>query len=339
VNHKTRWLRRLRRLLLWAGCFAAAIPAAGPAGAVEVWFSVIDPIWRSIHGWPPNDFMQLFQPDSPWQAASRGVRVFELYKKFVEQADDADLQTVIANLQQRHIALAIQGTPLLASQACGLGVEGYGPPHDMAAVAARVKRLGGAIAYVAFDEPLYYGRQFDRQPPQSFQTRVPTPCHAPIAELARQAAAKMAELHGIFPDAKIGDVEPVGVYPADADLAADLTTRFAAYKAASGAPLAFVTIDVVWFRAEWQTQFRAAAAAVRQAGLPLGVIYNGQPADATDAAWIADAKSHIELIEGEIGVKPNLAKFQSWTDHPSRILPETASDSFTGLVKYYLERQ
>jgi hypothetical protein len=304
----------------------------------EIWMASFEPVWREIQGWPPNDYMQLFEPDAPWRQAARGVKVLLLYKKFIEQATDADLEKVIGGLKQRGIAMAIQGTPLVASKACGQAVEGYGPPQDMAQAAARVKRLGGTIAYVALDEPLYYGHRFDGRAALPYETHPPTPCHATIADLARQTATKMAGLHEIFPDAKIGDVEPVGVYPPQeaADFAADFAQWLDAYKEASGRPFAFVDIDVAWLLPGWPAQFDIIAAAVRKAGIPLGVIYNGTRADASDAAWIASARDHIRRIEQRLGTRPDRVIFQTWTDHPRQMLPETAPDTFTALIRGYV---
>ena len=146
----------------------------------------------------------------------------------------------------------------------------------------------------------------------------------------------MAELHTIFPAAKIADMEPVGPYHSP-DLAADLAEWLADYNAASGKPFAFVALDVVKLQSDWPTEFDVAVGALRKAGVPIGIIYDGTPKDASDAAWIADAKAQIQLNERKLGGKPSRAIFQSWTDYPRKLLPETSPDSFTGLVKYYLD--
>jgi len=319
-------------------CVVGASQFFSSVSAAEVWFSALDPVWREIRKAPTNDYMKLFDPDAPWQIVAKSVSTVELFKKFVEQGSDSDLRQVISDLQRRKIALAVQGTPLLASQACGLGVESYGPPHDMAMVAARVKNLGGSIAAVALDEPLYYGHQFDHKPLQSFEVIRPTACHASIADLAQQTARKVAEFHQVFPDGKIGDVEPIGAYESDEEFAADFAEWLDAYRTAGGAAFAFVDLDIVWWRPSWRSQLEIAVRVLKKAGIPFGIIYNGTPADQTDAAWIEDAKAHIRLVESILGMKPNRAKFQSWTDRPRKILPETAPDSFTSLVKGYVGR-
>ena len=159
-----RW-RPSRSIAIWAACLAGVMSVGAPASAdqVEVWFSATEPVWRQFHNWPANDYMQLFEPSAPWQSAARGVKVFMLAKKFVAEASDADLQTILGDLQRRHIALAVQGTPLTFTNECGRGIESYGPPHDMLGMASRVRHLGGTIAYVAVDEPLFFGHQFDRK--------------------------------------------------------------------------------------------------------------------------------------------------------------------------------
>jgi hypothetical protein len=282
--------------------------------------------------------MRLFEPGAPWNHAAEGVKVFELYKKFVEQSDDEDLSRVLGDLSRRRIALAMQGTPLVVSKRCGRAVEGYGPPHDMKEAAARVKRLGGVIDYIALDEPLYYGHVFNGRPKFNYETLAPTPCHSSIAELARETAAKVAEVRQVFPGVKVGDIEPVGVFAYSTDqLRAELSEWLTAYQAATSSKFAFVDIDIAWLLPAWQAQFEIVVDVVRKAGIPLGVIFNGTRADASDPAWLASARAHIQLIESRLGGPPPRAIFQTWTDHPRRMLPETEPDTFTNFIKAYIE--
>ena len=207
--------------------------------ARQIWLTPLDPVWRSIRNWPANDFMELFEDNAPWQQTASVISGFEISKRFVLEAPDHDLLRVITGLRRRNIALAVQGTPLIASAACGLGVEGHGPPHDMLVVAQRLHRAGADLRYVIFDEPLYYGHEFDGAPGVR-------PCHAPIGIMAEQAAAKIAELRRIFPGVEVGAVEPFGIPRVDQSVwAADLEEWLKAYALAAGAPLAFLRADVV----------------------------------------------------------------------------------------------
>jgi len=299
--------------------------------ARQIWLTPLDPVWRSIRNWPANDFMELFEDNAPWQQTASVISGFEISKRFVLEAPDRDLLRVITGLHRRNIALAVQGTPLIASAACGLGVEGHGPPHDMLVVAQRLHRAGADLRYVIFDEPLYYGHEFDGAPGVR-------PCHAPIGIMAEQAAAKIAELRRIFPGVEVGAVEPFGIPRVDQSVwAADLEEWLKAYALAAGAPLAFLRADVVWGRPNWRAQFEGAVPLLRYLRIPLGVIYNSSPDVTSDQEWTESALRHARLIECDLHVRPDQVVFQSWTDHPRRVLPETQPGTLTHLVAEYIE--
>jgi len=299
--------------------------------ARQIWLTPLDPVWRSIRNWPANDFMELFEDNAPWQQTASVISGFEISKRFVLEAPDHDLLRVITGLRRRNIALAVQGTPLIASAACGLGVEGHGPPHDMLVVAQRLHRAGADLRYVIFDEPLYYGHEFDGAPGVR-------PCHAPIGIMAEQAAAKIAELRRIFPGVEVGAVEPFGIPRVDQSVwAADLEEWLKAYALAAGAPLAFLRADVVWQRPNWRAQFEGAVPLLRSLRIPLGVIYNSSPDVTSDQEWTESALRHARLIECDLHVRPDQVVFQSWTDHPRRVLPETQPGTLTHLVAEYIE--
>ena len=302
-----------------------------PVSAQQIWLTPLDPVWRQVRNWPPNDFMELFENNSPWQKAASVVAGFEVSKRFVLEAPDHDLLRVITGLRRRNIALGVQGTPLVASAECGLGIEGHGPPHDMLAVAQRLRRLGADLRYVIFDEPLYYGHEFNSTP----ELRA---CHAPIRIMAEQAAAKIAELRRVFPAVQVGGVEPFGIPRLDQRAwAAELEEWLKAYAAASGAPLAFLRADIVWRHPNWRAQFEYAVSLLHSLKIPLGVIYNGSPEIQNDEEWTQTALQNAMTIECDLHVRPDQVVFQSWTDHPRRNLPETQPGTLTHLVVQHIE--
>jgi hypothetical protein len=65
------------------------------------------------------------------------------------------------------------------------------------------------------------------------------------------------------------------------------------------------------------------------------MIYNGT-AEPTDAAWLDAAWSHVMTHELDGAGPPDDAVFQSWTDKPDRVLPETGTHTFTGLLAAYV---
>jgi hypothetical protein len=107
--------------------------------------------------------MDLFRANAPWSRVASIVKVFEVGPEFTMEAPDQMLLQVSSDLKRRGIALAIGAEWLPGSDTCGYRVEGFSHPGTAQSVAERFQRLGIDIAYVAFDEPLYYGHQYDRK--------------------------------------------------------------------------------------------------------------------------------------------------------------------------------
>jgi hypothetical protein len=258
------------------------------------------------------------------------VNAFELSKRFVLEATDADLARVIRGLRRRGIALAAQGTPLLPSTDCGIGIEGYGPANDMRAVALRLRKFGANLDYVVFDEPLYYGHAFNG----SASARA---CHAPIRLLAEQAAKKISEVREVFPAVQVGGTEPVGIPDVNAsDWTADLQEWLEDYAVAAHAPLAFLRADVVWTHPLWRVQLQGMVKSLQSMAVPLGIIYNGSATSMTDEEWATTAARNAVIIEQELGISPVQVAFQSWLDYPRRLLPETRPGTMTNLILWYV---
>lgn len=308
----------------------ASRPAAAAGDPPQIWMAATEPGRRALMGWGANDYLELFQPGAPWQQVARSVRVFQLAQHFIEHTDPAMLSRVVSFLSSHDIAIAMQASPNLATRGCGRGIESYGPPHDMLRDAERIKRAGGVVTYITMDEPLNFGHVFNGRAGK-------IPCHAPIETIAGDAARKIAETRSIFPAVQVGDVEPYGIPSVSSEAWASMLGEwFSAFRNATGQPLAYEHADIVWNRPNALPQFEAALPVIRQAGIPLGVIYNGTALDPTSAAWVADAKSHVALIEGRLGIHPPQVIFQSWTDLPKMMLPDTAPDTMTGLVAAYV---
>ena len=72
----------MRRLLL-SSLAVALLGFPMISSAAQLWFTPIDPVWRQIRHWPANDFMQLFEDNSPWQKVASFVHGFEISKRFV----------------------------------------------------------------------------------------------------------------------------------------------------------------------------------------------------------------------------------------------------------------
>jgi hypothetical protein len=292
------------------------------AGSPQVWFAPMDWLARQPPGGPNgftkhDDYMTLFG-----STVMSRVAVFKLYPQLVTWASDDDLRHIFASLKHQNIALAIEAGVLTDTDRCGRGVEGYGG-SDAARLAERIAKLGGDLAYVAMDEPAWFGHYFGG----------PNACRAPLADIALDAADNIAAVRAIFPKVKIGDIEPVGSSPEDG-LVHEYGEWIDAYQQAVGEPLAFFHADVQWAK-PWVAPVAKLAADLKSKAIPFGIIYNGNGDDTSDQAWVAHAEAHYLAYEADGRSAPDQAVFQSWVAHPSHLLPDTDPGAFGYLLRRY----
>jgi hypothetical protein len=327
-------------------------------GAVSIMFTAFmlvrptlaQEIWFAPPGAPEDsrlhravDFMDLFNPDAPWQQAASHIKVFMLYGSYLSRAPQDEVDKIVADLNRRHIPIALavgvmNVGPKSTNPPCGgLGqVEGYGIPKLAHAQSEKIKKAGGAIRYIAMDEPLWFGHYFNGK-------RGGQPgCHSSIAQILELIKEPLAVYAQEFPGLIVGDTEPTDIAEQDHwrdDLAAWVT----GFRNQSGHPLAFTHLDIPFNRAGeegYAVEYFHEVQKLKQQGLigAIGIIYDGTPTDSSDEGWIQDAKGHIQLLEDKHGMRPDQALIQSWQAYPQHVLPESAPGSLTGLVNYYAGR-
>jgi len=318
------------------------------AHRVEVWLAP-----QSLMPWPlprDEDFMQMFEPDAPWRVAAQHTQVFKLYGTFVGHTTQAQINTIVADLNRRHIAIALENgvlnVPNTPQPPCGgLGLmEGYGTPEQAKRIAGMIKAAGGELKYLDMDEPLHNGRFSNR----------PHACHSPIKLLLQQIQPTIAAYREVFPNIAIGEAEPTR-FPSYTGWQADLKEWLTGVRQVLGRPLAYMHLDIPWSDdgghvpgadlpshepADAVTVYHALEDFRRQHLVDgIGIIEDGTLKDTTDADWVRDARNHLELLEGQYHLRPDHQVFQSWMPHPSRALPETQPDTLTGLVDWYIDAQ
>ncbi|MDQ6869729.1 MAG: hypothetical protein M3178_15710 [Pseudomonadota bacterium] len=313
-------------ILIILGLFLGVMPAVAWPKTATVWFTP-----RNQPPIPAPDFMNLFQPSAPWLQAASHVQIFKLYPQFVNNASDADLQTVIAGLRQRHIALAIEygllnrNDPVLCGgkdPQCGR-VEGF-EGELLANALARIKNLGGNLQYVAMDEPLWFG---------TYSTEPGAP-QASIPAIAQDVAIQVATVHKYFPNAQVGDIEPMQGDGGPADWVQEIMQWAKTYKATVGQPLAFIHSDVAWQRTGWSGQLTELHALLHVEGIPFGIIYDGDFIDGA-VEWTTGAEKRFAEIETDSQLVPDHAILQTWNPQPLYALPETQPGTMTFLVDRY----
>ena len=290
----------------------------------QIWFAPLPPMpireGRPFIG--STDFAALFAGGAPWQRVAGRTHVFKLYGEWLDgTATDAELRRVVAGLKARDIAIAIEIGPLTAA-GCGEGIEGFnsGSATTLRLI-RRIVAAGGTVRYVAMDEPFFFGSLYTG----------PNACRWSTAKVAAEVARYVREVKAAYPSIIIGDIEPF----AGTATAAKYEAWMAAVRAAVGAPLPFFHLDLDWSRSDWAASSLRLQAYARGHGVRFGIIYNSALAS-SDAEWLAAAQAHVLTHELEGAGPPDDAIFQSWNDHPDRVLPETGSATFTHLIADYI---
>lgn len=265
--------------------------------------------------------MTLFPADAPWTKAAQRIDVFKLYGEWVDSTDPASLAVAVDGIRGRGMALAVEAGPLDPA-GCGSGVESFAGSGSGRRLAQRISAAGGSLQVIALDEPWYFAHVYDG----------PNACHWPVEQVAEGVARFIAEVRAQFPWVVVGDIEPTPT-PVSAP---GLAEWMDAYEAAVGEPMAFLHIDADWSRPDWSSLAVAVEAAGSQRTIPVGMLYNGGGAP-TDEQWLHLAGQHALDHEDRDGGHPDHVVFQSWNDHPDRVLPETDADTFTALVNRYFD--
>lgn len=304
---------------------AAVVPLHGAASETParpaIWFAPLPPLQtnasRPYVG--SADFMQLFTKKAAWPNAARRVAVFKLYGEWVaHRATSAQLRRAVTDLKRRKISIAVETGPLDIPPECGQGVEGFAGGEGLA-TASRIKAAGGALRYVAFDEPFFYGALYTG----------PNACRWDTSRVAQAVALYVRRIRTVFPSVKFGDTEPLttGAHVERYKEWVD------AYRAATGENLAFMHLDIQYALPRWPQLARELEEFAQSRGIPFGLIYMGDGDDVNDVAWLAKAQQRFELYETERG-RPDHAVLQSWHDKPDRVLPETRR-TFANLILRY----
>jgi hypothetical protein len=301
-----------------------ATPALTFTEKPVVWFG---PMPRKLGVGGSVDFMDLFEEDAPWSNAAKRVHVLELYGGWVADfpwhnfATDAELRQMVADLNRRGIAIAFGDSPLVPTETCGRGVEGFFGPEEGLRIAHRIKEAGGIVRFVALDEPFAFGSLYSG----------PNACHWPAERVAQEVTTYVAAIKSIFPDVIVGEDEPLW---RDVDIE-QYKNWLNVYRAVTGSNLAFFHLDVDFSRPDWPEAAKELESFARDRGIEFGIFYMGDADDVSDEEWVAHAEQRMVTYEARAGGQPDHVIFESWHDRPDRVLPETDRSTFTNLILRY----
>src|SRR5579864_5508457 len=221
-------MKTLRSMLL------VSLLATGPTAAAP-----LPQIWFSLGGQGKPETYQswdtlFYQADAPWPEFMNHVTAVGILTQVLAQISDDNLAKVVAKLKQKHVALGLE----MLAQAydppgCGGGVEGYFPQDQTAQLAAKLKRAGATLDYIAMDEPLWFGHYYNGK----------NACHSSIENVAERVAANLREYQKFYPHVVIGDGEPFPSITDQPHWQDDYKEWLRFFKMKTGQPLAYTFID------------------------------------------------------------------------------------------------
>ena len=322
-------------------CLAAATLVCGHAsalanqGTAQYWLGGEDPVvQKDKKKADPADYMDLFRSDAPWSASAGKVKGFKISTQLVLRGTDDQLKTVIEGLKARHIGLSIELGLLTYSDAppsCGRGAEGYSrmPPdgqlYGAERVAKRLTELGGRLDFVELDEPVTWGYS------RTGQTRQGYPyCHQSIDALVDQMAPQVAILKRYFPSIQFGLVDSVnGRWP---DIPQGILALTDAMNSRLQTPITFVHTDVAW-DSNWMPGLRILAEGLRRRGIRFGVICDGDVKAASDKEWANQALQRCRSVNSDPLTRLDDFLVQSWSERPTRMLPDSMPGTSTWILR------
>ncbi|HET6845951.1 MAG TPA: discoidin domain-containing protein [Anaerolineales bacterium] len=292
--------------------------------APVAWFAPLAPMpmsaGRNYIG--SEDFMELFEPDAPWQSAAGRIQVFKLYGEWVAyHATDAQLRQAVQDIQRRGMALAVEAGPLDAPGDCGQGVESFAGRAEGLRIARRIRDAGGTLNLIALDEPYFFAHVYDG----------PNACHWPVDKVAVEVDKYIKSMQQEIPGVIIGDTEPL---TGAADAAA-YKGWLDTFRKINGYNFAFLHMDVDWARPQWPQEVKSLIEYEQQSSVPVGMIYIGNNFDASDEQYFTVTGQRVKKLELQAGAVPAHVVFQSWVDKPDHALPETQPNTWTSFINQY----
>ncbi|MGY4509108.1 hypothetical protein [Bradyrhizobium sp. USDA 3650] len=322
MKHVLKLLAAVIAFVATATCMQAK-----EAHSQRIWLSGVDPFVRKTMNASPSDYMKLFQERDSWKEAASHLDVFKTSTQWILNGSDDDLRQMFAALKRRKISLAMEALILTSSrEECGQGVEGYSSPLTMLRAAERVKSLGGELAYIAFDEPLWFGHIFAGK----------NACQTPLPDLARTVAKGVTEVRQVFPRVQVGDIEPVSQLQSIPLL--DTFLNWVDALGEAGVFLDFFHVDIDWVMNS-DRELISLKNELDARSIRFGIIYNGDEDDQDDVAWAKNAEERFEFVETQLNIIPSDVVLQTWMRRPANMVPEVTPGTMTNLVNRYARKR
>jgi hypothetical protein len=320
--------------------FTATVTSGGgtPTGTVDFTDSALTGVVPQIWFTPnqDSDILPLFQRPQDWKAARSHVAVFKLEEFELETLAAPYLGNTWQRLQSAKVVQILKAWNIAFAFDAGVIKQQYlsdptAAVRDAEAAIANVAAAGGAVKYVAMDEPYVDGSiKFASMSASAIEDRV---------------ASFMKSITSYDPSVRVGDIE---AYPA---LDVPTIEAYISGLSARGTTPAFFHLDINF---GFLNTNPSAAAKMRvdlpilrnffvQKKIPFGIIFwNGGASTTSDEDYSSVALSNLDEVKAAMGAPPQ-AIFQSWVPnsagdfvYPSN-LPETQPYTHTWLLDQGLQ--
>jgi hypothetical protein len=254
-----------------------------------------------------QQFMNLFNDPSSWQATAAGSGGFVVGYDLILQSTDAQLTEIFSYLAAHHLKLVLNADMIpIQANGAGQSQEGFANPGQLAKVLQRISSLGGTVDYIQMDTPLLAGHVITTGPQLS------------ISDLAQQVASNVALVKAVFPNVQFEDSD-------GASGTADLQQWAQAFQQATGSAIVQFEADVNW----GISALEAYAVAVHAAGASVGIIGDGSLAQQSNMSWALAAESNIAAAAADPLINPAYIQITTWDPYPTVIGPEGLSGTLS----------
>lgn len=286
----------------------------------QVWFGPQPPLGADEFGRNRTgpEFYDLFEPNAPWQDASESVHVLHFFGEWVAwRSSDAELASVVTDLNRRAIAIAYEGGPLTPIEGCSENIEGFAGVDEAKVIVNRVATAGGRITYMDLEHP------FDAV------AELPAGCELTLVDAARDMKTYIETVRAVFPDIEFGLIETGKLDPST------IASYLDAYMEAIGEYPTHLMLDVGYDEPGWPISALEIERLVHERGIDFAIFYLGFEHDQSDREWLDHVKRRVVEYEVLYGGQPDRPIFESWHPYPQRLLPDTDPSSFTEVLNWY----
>ncbi|MBG0751206.1 MULTISPECIES: hypothetical protein [Pectobacterium] len=281
-----------------------------------IWFSPRD-----------SSFLDTRAEDKRWENARKRISVYKFYYQQIVQENPDKLCRKLSFLKNNNIQLAVEWPAMTwIEHGVGYNVEGFSPKGFSKKISEKVHKCNTKIDYVAMDEPLFFGHVSNKGNVPKYS----------VSKVASEVAINLKEVWEIFPEAKVGDIEPIDQL--GENYASLLKEWIVEFKKETGHDLNFIHNDVIWAD-NWQQSTSDLIEIGSLMNVRIGVIFNAENGQGPDSVWMTSSRKNIDrYFDSKISLPDDII-FQSWNRYPNNISNDLDKNSHSSIIEYFSSKR